>query len=210
MYFVKTPNSIQRWFSDYIWRFSTSKKELFLTFDDGPTPETTTFVLDALAKYKAKATFFCVGENVLKHPKIFKRILTEGHKIGNHTQNHLNGWKTENTNYLANVIKAEKSFNTVIPNFKTELFRPPYGKIKKKQVATLQNKGYKIIMWTVLSGDFDTNCSPKKCYNNITKNVKSGDIIVFHDNKKSKKNMQETLVNILAYYSNKGFKFKLL
>ena len=210
MYFVKTPNSIQRWFSDYIWRFSTSKKELFLTFDDGPNPEITTFVLDILAKYNAKATFFCVGENAIKHPKIFKRILAEGHKIGNHTQNHLNGWKTENTNYIANVGLAEKSFNTVIPNFKTKLFRPPYGKIKKKQATALQNKGYEIIMWTVLSGDFDINCSPKKCYNNIIKNAKSGNIIVFHDSRKAKKNMQETLVNILAYYSNKGFKFKLL
>ena len=163
-YVAKTPRIFMRFFSNYTWCFDSNKKEIYLTFDDGPTPEVTEFVLNQLDRYNAKATFFCIGKNIENHPEIFKRIIDKNHSIGNHTQNHLNGWKHSKKEYLENVLKVEKTLKLL--NFETlklNLFRPPYGKIKSNQAKELIRNDYKIIIWDVLSGDFDTSISKEKC-----------------------------------------------
>lgn len=211
MYLTKTPPIIQKIFKNYRWRFSLNKKEIYLTFDDGPTPEITAFVLDELQKYNAKATFFCVGKNIEKHPEILQKIISDEHAVGNHTQNHLNGWKTENTNYINNVIEVEKTLDLLtFKTFKPHLFRPPYGKIKKTQAKKLQNLGYKIIMWDVLSADFDTSITKEKCLENVLKNTTNGSVVVFHDSIKAFEKLKHTLPKVLEYYSEKGFTFKAI
>ena len=217
LYLTKTPSILINSFSGYTWRFATDKKELYLTFDDGPIPEITEFVLDTLQQYNAKATFFCIGENIDKHPDIFKRILNEGHAVGNHTYNHLNGWKTDSFNYIENTQKTEQTLGDFrkLQNQTTEeslqdakLFRPPYGKIKSRQAKELQKLGYKIIMWDVLSADFDTSVSKEQCLKNVTRNVQGGSIIVFHDSIKAFERLQYALPKVLTYFSEEGFTFK--
>ncbi|APG60442.1 polysaccharide deacetylase family protein [Christiangramia salexigens] len=190
---------------------------VYLTFDDGPVPEVTPWVLDLLAQYDAKATFFCIGENISKSPEIFKRIITEGHQIGNHTYNHLNGWSTSKKVYMDNIKQTERTFrietglsdNTLsTPIFK--LFRPPYGKIKNSQARLVKNLGYEIVMWDVISGDYDQSFSPEKCYKNVMKNVRGGSTIVFHDSQKAFPNLEKILPQILEDLKNKGFKFRSL
>jgi peptidoglycan/xylan/chitin deacetylase (PgdA/CDA1 family) len=200
-----------RIFSKYTWRFSISKKEIYLTFDDGPTPEITTFVLNELKKHNAKATFFCIGKNISTHPEIFKQIIKEDHSVGNHTQNHLNGWKNKTQDYIKNTSEVQRTLQ--LSNFKTlklNLFRPPYGKIKQKQAKYLLSKGYKIIMWSVLSGDFDTNLSKEKCLQNVLKNTSNGSIVVFHDSVKAAEKVKYVLPKVLEYFSKKGFQFKAI
>jgi peptidoglycan/xylan/chitin deacetylase (PgdA/CDA1 family) len=200
-----------RIFSKYTWRFSISKKEIYLTFDDGPTPEITTFVLNELKKHNAKATFFCIGKNISTHTEIFKQIIKEDHSVGNHTQNHLNGWKTKTQDYIKNTSEVQRTLQ--LSNFKTlklNLFRPPYGKIKQKQAKHLLSKGYKIIMWSVLSGDFDTNLSKEKCLQNVLKNTSNGSIVVFHDSVKAAEKVKYVLPKVLEYFSKRGFEFKAI
>jgi peptidoglycan/xylan/chitin deacetylase (PgdA/CDA1 family) len=224
LYLTKTPRIIQQIFKNYTWRFSSDKKEIFLTFDDGPTPEITEFVLSKLKKHNAKATFFCIGKNIQSHPEIFKKIIAKKHVVGNHTQNHLNGWKHKKTNYLENVVSCEnvisststslstgsveKSANSKTQNSK--LFRPPYGKIKKLQGKEILKKGYTIIMWDVLSADFDTSISKEKCLENVLKNTTNGSIVVFHDSKKAADKLTYVLPKVLEYFSEKGFVFKAI
>ena len=208
-YVAKTPRIFMRFFSNYTWCFDSNKKEIYLTFDDGPTPEVTEFVLNELDKYNAKATFFCIGKNIENHPEIFKRIIDKNHTIGNHTQNHLNGWKHSKKEYIENVLKVEKTLKLL--NFETlklNLFRPPYGKIKSNQAKELIRNDYKIIMWDVLSGDFDTSISKEKCLQNVLKNTKNGSIIVFHDSIKASEKLYYTLPKILEEFSKKGYQFK--
>jgi peptidoglycan/xylan/chitin deacetylase (PgdA/CDA1 family) len=205
LYLTKTPRIIQKIFKNYTWRFFTDKKEIYLTFDDGPTPEITDCVLDTLNQYNAKATFFCIGKNVVEEPRIYKRILKEKHQIGNHTNNHQNGSKTDLKKYINNVLEAEKHLENP-----TKLFRPPYGRIKKKQAQKIISLGYTIIMWDVLSADFDTTITKEKCLQNVLKNVKEGSIIVFHDSIKASKNLEYTLPKVLEYYSKKGYIFKAI
>ncbi|MBL4642088.1 MAG: polysaccharide deacetylase family protein [Flavobacteriaceae bacterium] len=205
LYFIKTPRIIQRIFKNYTWRFFTNKKEIYLTFDDGPTPEITDWTLDLLHKYNAKATFFCLGKNVLEEPKIYSRILKENHRVGNHTHTHKNGTKTDLKTYINNILEAEKHLENP-----SKLFRPPYGKIKSAQAKNLQSLGYTIIMWDVLSADFDTTITKEKCLKNVLRNTKNGSIIVFHDSIKASKNLHHTLPNVLAYYSKKGYVFKAI
>jgi len=208
-YFSKTPRFIMRFFSKYTWRFPSNKKEIFLTFDDGPTPEITQFVLSELKKYNAKATFFCIGKNIKNYPEIFSEIISDGHSIGNHTQNHLKGWETKTENYIDNVLECGKTitkFNKL--TIKQQLFRPPYGKIKKTQAKEILNKGYKIIMWDVLSADFDTTISKERCLQNVINNTKEGSIIVFHDSVKAAKKVKYALPKVLKAFSDKGFVFK--
>ncbi|HET6244397.1 MAG TPA: polysaccharide deacetylase family protein [Bacteroidia bacterium] len=191
---------LQAIFSSFIWRYEPSeKKSLYLTFDDGPEPQVTPFVLDILKQYKAKATFFCVGENVHKNPDLYKRILIEGHKTGNHSYNHLNGWKTKSENYINNIQKCALVVNS-------KLFRPPYGKITPKQ-AKLLRPFFKIVMWDVLSGDYSEQNSEMKCYENIANHASNGSIIVFHDSLKSKKNVLSVLPKTLEHFSKKGYSF---
>ena len=199
------PRFIQRLYPERIWAFSREEKSIYLTFDDGPIPEVTPWVLDELKKYNAKATFFCIGENVQKHPEIFQRILSEGHSVGNHTFNHLNGWKTATSEYIENVDKAEAQMgnNSKFKIQDSRLFRPPYGKITSKQAKILQRKGFKIVMWDIISYDYDANTSPEKCLQNVLKNIKPGSVIVFHDSLKAEKNLRFVLPKVLQFLIEK-------
>ena len=194
-------------FPKRVWAFPFSEKQVYLTFDDGPIPEVTPWVLDELKKHNAKATFFCIGDNVRKHPELFSRIISEGHALGNHTFNHLNGRKTKAEDYIHNVLKADEMMKRSIPqSSKPEagsalLFRPPYGKITSKQAKILRNKGYRIIMWDVLSADFDSDVSEEKCLQNVLKNINPGSIIVFHDSLKAEKNLRYALPRVLNFIS---------
>lgn len=202
-YTIKTPSIVQRVFSNYTWRFSSTSKEIYLTFDDGPTPEITDFVLDQLEKFNAKATFFCIGKNVKCHHELYERILKDGHSVGNHTFNHLNGYKTKNATYIENTKQASAHIHS-------ELFRPPYGKVKSAQGKALLKQGYKIIMWDVLSGDFDESITPEKCLKNVLENTTNGSIIVLHDSKKAKEKIFYALPRILEYFTQKGIEFKAI
>ena len=198
------PRFIQRLYPERIWAFPASTNSVYLTFDDGPIPEVTSWVLDELKKYNAKATFFCIGENVKKHPEIFQRILTEGHSVGNHTFNHLNGAKTETLAYIENVERCHEAINSKFKIQNSKLFRPPYGKITSKQAKILQQKGFKIVMWNILSYDYDANVSEEKCLQNVLKNIKPGSVIVFHDSLKAVKNLRYVLPKVLEFIGRSG------
>ncbi len=202
-YTIKTPTIIQKFFSNYRWCFSSVPKEIYLTFDDGPTLEVTNFVLEELKKHQAKATFFCIGKNVKKHQNIYHKIQEEGHSVGNHTFNHLNGLLTKNTRYIENIQQASAYIVS-------KLFRPPYGRLKSSQARLLQQEGYKIIMWNVLSGDFDRSISPENCLENVLKNTTNGSIIVMHDSEKAKDKIYFALPRILDHFSQKGYLFKAI
>ena len=206
LHWIKTNALIKKIFSNYVWDVSNTKNKIYLTFDDGPIPEITEWVLEELKKHDAKATFFCIGHNIEKYPKIFEKVINEGHSVGNHTFNHLNGWKTSTEKYLENTKLCEAS----ISNLQSKIFRPPYGKIKTSQAKKLRQLGYKIIMWDVLSADYDTAISPEKCLENVLKNVTSGSIIVFHDSIKAFPNLEYTLPKALKYWAAKGFVFEKL
>jgi peptidoglycan-N-acetylglucosamine deacetylase len=199
-YFVRSPWWLQKLFSNRIWEIKSEGKKIYLTFDDGPHPVHTPFVLDELSKYNAKATFFCIGKNVDLYPEIYKRILTEGHKVGNHTQQHLNGWDTDDKTYLENVYVAAERIDS-------DLFRPPYGRLKKFQEKVLIASKYKfkIIMWTVLSGDFDETIPAKQCLENVLLKMKAGSIIVFHDSEKASERMRYALPKLLATLKEQNF-----
>ncbi len=203
MYLVKSPYIITELTSGFLtWKMKKREPAVFLTFDDGPVPEVTPEVLDILGRYQAKATFFMVGENAKRYPEIVNRILSEGHSIGNHTFNHLNGYKVENLKYYDNVQKAAEVI-------KSNLFRPPYGRIRKRQIQDLR-KDYRIVLWSVLSGDFDTKISAEKCTKNVLKNTKNGSIVVFHDSLKAKPRMIPALEACLKHFSERGFKFRAI
>lgn len=209
-YLVKTPRLVQRFFYNYSWRIKTTKKEIYLTFDDGPVPDFTPWVLDTLKKYNAKATFFCVGENIKKFPQIYQEIKDAGHRVGNHTFNHLQGWKTPTNKYIKNILKAESYLYDDPMNHQKKLFRPPHGRIRPIQAKILRKKGYKIIMWDVLSGDFDQGLSKELCLELTIKNIKNGSIVVFHDSDKSFKNLDFVLPKVLEHFTQEGFDFKSL
>lgn len=218
-YWIKTNALIKKIFSSYVWDIPNLENKIYLTFDDGPTPEITEWVLEELKKYNAKATFFCIGNNIEKYPEIFKKVINDGHSIGNHTFKHLNGWQTSTNKYFENVNLCESSILNLksnpsvselpkqILNLQSKLFRPPYGKIKILQSRKLRQLGYKIIMWDVLSADFDTSIYKKKCLNNVLKYAKSGSIIVFHDSLKAFPNLEYTLPKALKYWAENGFLF---
>lgn len=195
------PRIIQLLYPGRIWAFSKKEKVVYLTFDDGPIPEITPWVLETLGKRGAKATFFCIGENVKKHPSIFQEIIAKGHAVGNHTFSHLNGWQTESSKYIENTLFAKK----LIPS---KLFRPPYGKITSSQARILQKKGYKIVMWTLISYDYDANISAEKCLQNVLGNIRPGSIVVFHDSLKAEKNLRYVLPRVLEFIEEKGWKSK--
>ncbi|MDV7186149.1 polysaccharide deacetylase family protein [Lutibacter sp. TH_r2] len=211
-YLVKTPTIVKLIFNKWDWSFSKNDKSIYLTFDDGPTPEITDWVLTELKKVNAKATFFCIGKNIKQHPSIFNKIALEGHSIGNHTNNHLKATKTKESEYLQNVLLAEneihKYLKTDSQNFK--LFRPPYGKLSLRTGKKLRKKGFKIIMWDVLSADFDTEISKEKCLRNVIKNTENGSVIVFHDSVKASEKVKFVLPQILDYYTAKGYLFKAI
>jgi len=210
---IKTPALVKRMFPNYIWDIPTTGKTIYLTFDDGPTPEITNWTLGILKQHNAKATFFCIGNNIEKHSDIFQNIINEGHAIGNHTHNHIKGWKTKTKDYLKNISETQSLINSKFVNPQSpisSLFRPPYGQIKPKQGKQLIALGYKIIMWDVLSFDWDATISPETCLNNVVSNTTNGSIIVFHDSIKASKNMQYALPKVLEHFSKKGYSFKSL
>lgn len=205
MYVVKIPRWARALYPHRLWEIPTAGKVLFLTFDDGPNANTTTFILDMLRQYQAKATFFCIGKNVVAQPQLFRQLLSEGHRVGNHTHHHLNGWKVPVETYMEDIREAESVISS-------NLFRPPYGRMSKKQEASWRNTnpGAQIVMWTVLSGDFDTHISGEKCWENVRKNAAPGAIIVFHDSDKAKDRMQYALPQTLEYFQNLGYRFEVL
>ena len=204
--FIKIPIWVQWIFPQRIWSFKKIPDTVYLTFDDGPIPSVTPWVLSELKKHNAKATFFCVGDNIAKNQSILESIISEGHAIGNHTYNHLNGWKTETTEYIKNIQKTQQLVNDIDPLQKGPLFRPPFGKLTSTQSRELQKLGYKIIMWDVLSQDFDPNISNETCLQNVIKNIKVGSIIVFHDSLKSEKKLRYILPRVLEFVDSKGWK----
>ena len=211
LYFVKTPKIIKRLFNNLTWSINTNEKVIYLTFDDGPTPKITQWVLNELKKYNAQATFFCIGKNAVSHPDILSQTASQKHTIGNHSQNHLNCWKVSSKTYLEDLEQAQNSINQQLKsNHKSNLFRPPYGKITPKVAKKIIKKGYKIIMWDVLSADFDQKISSKKCLENILKNTTKGSIIVFHDSIKAEQKLKYVLPKVLKHYNKQGFSFKSL
>jgi peptidoglycan/xylan/chitin deacetylase (PgdA/CDA1 family) len=210
-YWIKTKSFIKRLFSNYVWDLPNTQNKIYLSFDDGPTPEITEWVLEELKKYNVKATFFCIGNNIQKHPKLFQKVINEGHVIGNHTYNHMNGWKTETKTYLENISLCEKQIQkSSIENLQSKIFRPPYGKIKTAQAKIVRRLGYKLIMWDVLSADFDQTITHEKCLENVISNVKSGSVIVFHDSIKASHNLKYALPETLNILKEKGFLFDVI
>jgi len=203
-YFVKTPWLLKKVYSSYIWSIATSEKNLYLTFDDGPHPEITPFVLNELKKYNALATFFCLGKNVMAYPDTYKQVLVDGHSVGNHTQNHLNGWKTPNDIYIKDIAEAANYIDS-------NLFRPPYGRISLFQArnlpAAMKRDKAKVIMWDVLSADFDKDVSKEQSLEFVVLRSIPGSIIVFHDSEKAFAKMSYALPRVLHHFTEKGFKF---
>ena len=202
MIWAKSPEILKSLFPGLIWEIATTENVVYLTFDDGPTPTVTDKVLDILKHHNAKGTFFCVGKNVKNHKRLFDRITKENHAVGNHTYDHHKGWSTTNRLYLKNIQKCK----TLI---ETNMFRPPYGRIKRSQIRAIRKK-YHIVMWDVLSYDFSPNVNAKQCVKNVLDNVKPGSIVVFHDSIKAKSNILEALPVVLEELSKKGFSFKCL
>jgi peptidoglycan/xylan/chitin deacetylase (PgdA/CDA1 family) len=198
-YFVKTPWYIKKAYPKRIWDVKTKEKEIFLSFDDGPHPVATPFVLEQLKKYNANATFFCIGSNVRNEPALFSKVIEEGHAVGNHTFRHLNGYDTSNYHYMQDILQADKLIHS-------SLFRPPYGRITSSQAKMLHDR--KIVMWDVLSGDFDEELTPEKCLEGVLKNTVAGSIVVFHESDKALDKMLYTLPLVLEHFSLQGFSFR--
>lgn len=203
-YPVKNPFWVHWCFPNLHWKLpKTDPPQLYLTFDDGPIPEVTPWVLKQLAVYDAKATFFCIGRNIKRHPDVYKQLIAAGHQIGNHTYNHLNGWKHKCEEYLLNTEACAELVDS-------KLFRPPYGRLRNQQSRQLLKKGYKIIMWDVIAGDFDQKLEPKKCLDNILKHCNNGSILVLHDSLKAWPRLEYALPRLLAHFHQKGFQFSKL
>ena len=203
MYFVKSPILLCKLYQrNEIWNIETRDKVIYLTFDDGPIQDTTPWILNILDRYNAHATFFCVGENVLRNPGLFDSIVSAGHSVGNHTFNHLNGWRSPVKDYVDNVMKC----NELIPS---TLFRPPYGRIKRTQMQELRPY-FTMIFWSVLTGDFDNEINPARCLNNAVINTRPGSIVVFHDSIKAWPNLKFALPAFLEHFSMQGYTFKAL
>lgn len=203
MYLVKTPRVIQKLFPNFHWKIAgTEAPVIYFTFDDGPIPQVTPWVLEQLAAYQAKATFFCVGNNARRYPELMTATLAAGHSVGNHTMRHLDGWKSENVPYFHDVRHCALQV-------KSSLFRPPYGRLKPSQAQFLQ-RHYEIVMWDVLSGDFDAELTPEDCFQNVVRNAESGSIVVFHDSLKAEDKLRDILPRLLAHYAALGYRFEAL
>jgi peptidoglycan-N-acetylglucosamine deacetylase len=202
--YLTTSTRLLRWFMprNLIWEIPEKERILYLTFDDGPVTGITDETLAELDRFNAKATFFCVGDNVKRYPDTYRKIIDAGHSTGNHTFYHLNGWKTPTKEYIRDVHQCAGLVDST-------LFRPPYGRITRKQTKILSND-YKIIMWSVLSGDFDPSVSADQCFRNIVKSARPGSVILMHDNQRASKAMLQTLPHVLEYYLERGYKFKTI
>uniref|UniRef100_UPI0040489768 polysaccharide deacetylase family protein n=1 Tax=Roseivirga sp. TaxID=1964215 RepID=UPI0040489768 len=202
----KTPLLAQWLYPNLVWKKKVNAKIIYLTFDDGPIPVVTPWVLAQLKKYNAKATFFCVGDNIRKYPDVFKQVIDSEHSIGNHTFHHLNGWKTDSTTYLKDFLSCEEEIQK--NGIKSGLFRPPYGRITPKQIKQLSTR--QIIMWDVLSGDFSGKTKPEKVLAASIKHTLNGSIVVFHDSQKAMGNLYYALPRYLAHFNQLGYEFHAL
>ena len=192
------PPSFLRWiYPNAVWNLPSEQKVVYLSFDDGPTPFVTEKVLELLEEYQAKATFFCIGKNIEQHPELFNLVKEKGHHIGSHTYSHLNGWKSNSTDYLTDYQKGRELVGS-------NLFRPPYGRILLNPLQTIQNQD-KVIMWDILSKDYNKTILPKTILNNVLNNLKPGSIIVFHDSEKAKKNVLAVLPLLLQNLKQQGY-----
>jgi peptidoglycan/xylan/chitin deacetylase (PgdA/CDA1 family) len=203
-YFIKTPSWVRRLFPRYTWRGPADENAVYLTFDDGPHPTITPWVLDQLRSWNAKATFFCIGKNVAAYPDIYERIIDEGHAVGNHTQTHRNGWKTNTDEYIDDIKKA----STLI---RSPLFRPPYGKIRARQagaIRSLLGDKTRIVMWDVLSADFDRSITAAACLKNVLDHTVAGSVIVFHDSEKAWPHLSVVLPEVLSVLASRGHQFR--
>ncbi|HEU4469802.1 MAG TPA: polysaccharide deacetylase family protein [Flavisolibacter sp.] len=202
-YFIRTPWLVRKAFASYTWKMPSEGEKIYLSFDDGPHPEITPWVLDRLKEHGVLATFFCIGNNVKRYPGIYERILAEGHAVGNHSYSHMNGWKTPVKEYVEDVQKASGLI-------KSSLYRPPYGRIRKaqaKQIGEDLSAGEAgIIMWDVLSADFDRSFSPQQCLNNVTRHARPGSIVVFHDSEKAFRNLEYALPGTLNFMEERGYR----
>jgi peptidoglycan/xylan/chitin deacetylase (PgdA/CDA1 family) len=206
MYLVKTPLLLKKLYPALIWNLDRAQNNIYLTFDDGPIPIVTPFVLKTLKQYNAKATFFCIGDNIQKHPDVFEQLTADGHAIGNHTFNHLRGWSTDTATYTENFKACDALVHST-------LFRPPYGRIRREQITALRDlkkNDLDIIMWDVLSGDFDTHLKPENCLKNVLRATGPGSIIVFHDSLKAFPRLEYVLPRALKFWTKKGYTFKSL
>lgn len=206
MYLLQTPKLLRALspsFAEWDIPVMAANPTVYLTFDDGPHPTATPFVLEQLAKYNANGTFFCIGKNVIEYPQIYESILRDAHSVGNHTHNHLRGWKTRTKEYIDNTQQAAQFIQS-------RLFRPPYGRIKRMQANQLHEMGYRIIMWSLLSGDFDTSIDPKRCLENVIFHLKPGDIVVFHDSQKAWERMSYALPRVLEHCKKNKWAVKAL
>jgi len=218
---IRIPSFVKWWYpNSYVWDKQYKDKVLYLSFDDGPIPEVTEWVLNTLAQKQNKdnsqllATFFCIGDNVRKHPEVFKKVLAANHATGNHTYNHIKGWQTSNDRYLKNTLLCEQEMSKVASkdqqSLNFPLFRPPYGKIKRKQAKALSKQGYKIVMYRTIAYDWDENTTPEQCLNNVIAHTRSGDILVFHDSVRAFKNMKYALPRMIDHFLEKGYRFEKL
>lgn len=206
MYFFKTPALFKYLYPNVIWQGDRNKKQIFLTFDDGPVPGITDYVLDVLSEFGIKATFFCVGENVAKHPATFERLLYEGHGVGNHTYNHLDGWKINLQVYLDNIYQSRDTMINHGYSSDYFLFRPPYGKLKKGLSNRIDNN-FKIIMWDVLAYDFSTKISAERCLQESIKHTRNGSIVLFHDSQKTIQKLKIAIPQYIAHFLNENYEF---
>jgi len=202
MYLVKTPALLKPLAKDLLWHVPTTSNELYLTFDDGPTPGVTEKALNLLERFQARATFFCLGKNVVENPTLYARVIEAGHAIGNHSFDHPDGWKTGQLAYLRNVIRASQVIES-------RLFRPPYGRITPAQVSALK-KHYRLVMWDVLSADFDVSKTPQQCLQHVIQHAIAGSIVVFHDSVKAERNMLYALEGTLEHFSARGYILRAL
>lgn len=202
MILTKAPRILQRAYPGLTWHGDRTEPRIFLTFDDGPIPDVTEEIVSLLDSFAVKATFFCVGENIVRHPEVFDLVKSSGHRIGNHTYNHLNGWKTPDSVYLANVQRCEALTGS-------GLFRPPYSKIRRSQAARLRTD-YEIIMWDVISRDYDPRFSPEQCLRNVLRHAGNGSIVVFHDHVKAADRVRYALPRAIETWLERGFEFGVL
>ena len=202
---VKTPWFVKKLYPSLLWNKARGENRIFVTFDDGPIPIVTPFVLNILKQHDAKATFFCIGDNVRKHPDIFEQVKNAGHAIGNHTFNHLKGWKTNDQVYLDNFLQCDALLSA-------NLFRPPYGRIKRSQIKLLKEArpGLQIVMWDVLSGDYDQKLKPETCLQNVLKHTENGSIVVFHDSLKAFEGSNTILPRAMEEWGRRGYEFSIL
>jgi peptidoglycan-N-acetylglucosamine deacetylase len=200
MYTIASPWWLQQLFPALCWHMPRNEKKIYLTFDDGPHPVATPFVLHALRAHQAKASFFCIGKNVAQYPQLYQQLLAEGHSVGNHTQNHISGWRHNDDSYFQDIGLAQQ-------HIASNLFRPPYGRLKPGFVGRLKANGWQTIMWDVISADFDIKISPQQCLQNVLRHTKAGSIVVFHDSEKALDRLQFALPQMLQHFAAKDFQF---